>query len=223
MPIVAETISRSFTTGNSPSEGDIIVWDSTTGQMIWQPLDQISVRGAAVVNETPSGAMDGTNVTFTLAYEPLAGTQMLFYNGMLQKPGIGNDYTITGQTITMADPPGKCVTDLLLVWYLREGDSPISPDGFTYLIKTTTYSATAWDAIFCDTTAVGAWELTMPVNPTLGDTVRIINMTDSFALENLTIGRNGENIMGLAENLTIDINRSFDLKFSNTTEGWCIY
>ena len=57
-----------------------------------------------VINETPSGVIDGINVTFTLDHTP-AGQIMLYLNGQYLAPGAGEDYTLSGLTITMAAPP----------------------------------------------------------------------------------------------------------------------
>lgn len=54
-----------------------------------------------VAKETPAGTVDGVNMTFTLANAPIAGTEHLYWNGMLLESGAGNDYTISGATITM--------------------------------------------------------------------------------------------------------------------------
>jgi hypothetical protein len=63
--------------------------------------------GAAniVTRETPTGAVNSSNVTFTLVATPTAGTEEVFLNGLLQEPGAGNDYTISGATITMLAAP----------------------------------------------------------------------------------------------------------------------
>jgi len=53
-----------------------------------------------VSNAVPTGVINGTNPTFTLASTPLANTLMLFKNGMLQRAGAGNDYTLATATIT---------------------------------------------------------------------------------------------------------------------------
>src|SRR5215471_105554 len=58
-----------------------------------------------VVRETPSGAVNSSNTTYTLASTPLAGTEQVFLNGILQEPGAGNDYTISGGTITYLTSP----------------------------------------------------------------------------------------------------------------------
>ncbi|WP_280465223.1 hypothetical protein [Nocardia brasiliensis] len=58
-----------------------------------------------VTRETPSGDVNGSNTAFTLANTPIAGTEMLFWNGLLMEPGAGNDYTISGANITMLSAP----------------------------------------------------------------------------------------------------------------------
>lgn len=58
-----------------------------------------------ITRETPTGAVDGVNVTFTLANTPTAGSEQVFLNGILQEPGAGNDYTIASGTITYLTAP----------------------------------------------------------------------------------------------------------------------
>ena len=58
-----------------------------------------------VTREVPSGSINGSNVTFTLANTPTAGTECVFLNGLLQNVGGGNDYTISGATITFNTAP----------------------------------------------------------------------------------------------------------------------
>lgn len=61
--------------------------------------------GTEVKRETPSGTINGSNVTFTLANTPIAGSEEVFVNGSLLDAGSGNDYTISGDTITFATAP----------------------------------------------------------------------------------------------------------------------
>jgi hypothetical protein len=58
-----------------------------------------------ITRETPSGTMNGTNTTFTLANTPTTGSEELYLNGLLQDEGTGNDYTISTSTITMLVAP----------------------------------------------------------------------------------------------------------------------
>lgn len=58
-----------------------------------------------VTRETPSGSVNGSNTAFTLANTPTAGTEEVYLNGIQQEPGAGNDYTISGATITYLTAP----------------------------------------------------------------------------------------------------------------------
>lgn len=58
-----------------------------------------------VDRETPSGAVNGSNTTYTLAYTPVPGSEHFYLNGILQDAGAGADYTISGPTITTAVAP----------------------------------------------------------------------------------------------------------------------
>jgi hypothetical protein len=54
-----------------------------------------------VDKEIPSGSINGSNTAFTLANTPVAGSEHVYVNGMLTESGAGNDYTISGASITM--------------------------------------------------------------------------------------------------------------------------
>lgn len=57
-----------------------------------------------VTRETPTGAVNDINVTYVLANTPFAFLHV-YLNGVLQDEGGGNDYTISGATITMTSAP----------------------------------------------------------------------------------------------------------------------
>jgi hypothetical protein len=62
--------------------------------------------GGTFYQETPTGVVDGANVTFTLAHTPTANANvLLFLDGIVQYQGGGLDYTISGATITMLIAP----------------------------------------------------------------------------------------------------------------------
>lgn len=58
-----------------------------------------------VDRETPSGTVNGSNTAFTLANTPTSGSEHVYLNGLLQEPGAGNDYTISGAAITYLTAP----------------------------------------------------------------------------------------------------------------------
>jgi len=70
-----------------------------------------------VTEETPSGSINGSNTAFTLANTPTAGTVKVFLNGIRQKSGAGNDYTISTNVITMTTAPIS--GDVLFVDYMK--------------------------------------------------------------------------------------------------------
>jgi hypothetical protein len=60
--------------------------------------------------------------------------------------------------------------------------------------------------------------LTLPTTPSQGDYVGIINRSNTTTG---TVARNGSNIMGLAEDMTLnDLNARFRLIYVNASEGW---
>jgi hypothetical protein len=68
--------------------------------------------------------------------------------------------------------------------------------------------------------ATATLTLTLPASPTAGQWVGISNRS---ATTTVVIGRNSQNIMGLAENMTIDSEHAgFRLLFADSTRGWVI-
>lgn len=62
--------------------------------------------GVVFVDEVvPSGAINGSNMVFVLPSIPASGTLHLYINGILQRAGAGNDYTISSATVTMTWAP----------------------------------------------------------------------------------------------------------------------
>lgn len=81
---------------------------------------QKSDAGVAASNESvevPSGTMNGTNQTFTLAHTP-AGNIKLFWNGSMMREGTGYDFTISGTTITLLGTNKPNVGDNLIAVYV---------------------------------------------------------------------------------------------------------
>ena len=72
---------------------------------LYSKLDLIQSMGTRIdVNgEVPSGAINGSNVTFTLAHTPVTGTLKLWL-GMLRMRA-PDDYSLSGSTITLVAAP----------------------------------------------------------------------------------------------------------------------
>jgi hypothetical protein len=65
--------------------------------------------------------------------------------------------------------------------------------------------------------------VTLPSGPSTGHEVAVTDMTGEAETNNITIARNGKNILGAAEDLLINIDRgSVTLTYSDTTNGWVL-
>jgi hypothetical protein len=89
-------------------------------------------------------------------------------------------------------------------------------------VQTTGFTAVAGEGYFIDTTG-GAFTMTLPLSPTLGDFVSFIDYAGTFDTNNLTIGRNSENIQGSAADLTVSTERAANtLVYTDGTQGWLL-
>ncbi len=79
---------------------------NTTAITFSNPITAPGLNNSNFVDkEIPSGSINGSNTTFTLAYTPVSGSEHVYLNGILQESGSGNDYTISGSTLTYLTAP----------------------------------------------------------------------------------------------------------------------
>ena len=89
-----------------------------------------------------------------------------------------------------------------------------------WITKTGAYTAVSNERIMVDTSSA-AITITLPASPAVGDVVSLMDLSGTFGTNNLTVARNGKDIMNVAENMTVDTtNASFDLVFTGNTQGW---
>jgi len=89
-------------------------------------------------------------------------------------------------------------------------------------IKTSNYTASAGQGVFANTSS-GAFTVTLPASPSLGDEVTIVDYAGTADTNNITVGRNSSPIMGAAEDLTISIERAgITLVYVDSTQGWLL-
>ena len=133
-----------------------------------------------------------------------------------------------GDVTTYNTVTGELVTNILQV--LSSGTytdwivtlSAPGAENTTWILKSGADTALVGDNILCDTSG-GAFTITLPASPSVGDTVRFADAGYDFATYNLTVGRNSKNIAGKAENLTVSANyEQFMLVFSGDTLGWIL-
>jgi hypothetical protein len=93
-----------------PADGGLLRYDASVGkfvQVVW-------------TRELPSGTVNGTNPTFTLSATPKPASSLLLHvNGILQRSGVGNDYTLSGVTVSFLTGSVPAAGDSLEAVYLR--------------------------------------------------------------------------------------------------------
>ena len=86
------------------------------------------------------------------------------------------------------------------------------------------YTALDGDQLFINTSATGvnaALTVTLPASPAVGSEVTFIDSGNFLSSNNLTIGRNGSNILGAASDLVVNTDSvAFTLVFANAVRGW---
>jgi hypothetical protein len=88
--------------------------------------------------------------------------------------------------------------------------------------KTSGFTAVSGVGYFCDTTSA-AFTVTLPLSPSAGAIVAVADYANTFATNNLTVGRNGSNIAGSAVNGTLKTKGiSVTFVYVDSTQGWIV-
>jgi hypothetical protein len=81
-------------------------------------------------------------------------------------------------------------------------------------------NAVSGTGYFANTTSA-AFTITLPTSPSAGDIVSVRDYAQTFATNNLTIGRNGQPIDGLSNDLTLSTSgQAITLVYVDGTQGW---
>jgi len=90
----------------------------------------------------------------------------------------------------------------------------------SWKIVTANYTALNNERMFVNQ---GGITITLPLNPTLGYQVQLVDTTGAAATTNWVVGRNSQRIQGLAEDLVVNINGArMTLVYSDAVRGWTL-
>jgi hypothetical protein len=132
------------------------------------------------------------------------------------EPQCGNTLTLgaSGDTITI--PSGATITNN----GTQTGFGRTGTVDWDTTAKTTSFTAVSGNGYFVNTTS-GAITVTLPASPSAGDIVAIADYTNTFATNNVTVGRNSEPIGGIAADATLSTDGlSVTFVYVDGTEGW---
>ena len=130
--------------------------------------------------------------------------------------------SVTTYTITL--PAAVAVADNSVLQSTTSGVTTwATPKTFTYTTQTTAFNAVAFGGYFVNTSS-GGITATLPSSPTVGDSIRFLDVAKTFDSNAFTVARNGQLIQGDAENLTVTSeSAAFELIYSGGTFGWRIF
>src|SRR5210317_147259 len=157
-------------------------------------------------NAFGTGSVDDSKIEDgTIQNQELAGSlsEDKLATGTIENASLSNStITINGTSISLG------------------GSSSVGVDFNWQSVQTTGFTAVAGNGYFVDTTS-GTITVTLPASASLGDQIAIKDYAGTFASNNLTIGRNGHNIQGVANDSLISTNRaSLLLVYVDATKGW---
>ena len=176
-------------------------------------LFKLTATGSAINELTYANAAAGNKPTFTAT----GGDTNI---GVSIQPKGSGTITLDNLTFPAADGSANQILTTNGSGVLSFVDNSGGTDW--QAVKTGTYTAAAGEGIFANTTS-GAWTLTLPASPSIGDEVSVIDYAGTFDTNNLTIGRNSQKIQGAAADLTVATERAgFTLAFTDGTQGWLL-
>lgn len=221
-------------------EGDYTLFNNTTGShtltfantghaangvVITQGTKSIVYTDGSTIYDVGAdlGAVGVSSLTST------GNVNLLAASSLVLQDTSGGEYAAlkantatTSYTLTL--PPATGTADQVIVTDGSGNLSFVDNTGGTdwQTVKTTGFTAVAGEGYFINTTS-GAFTMTLPASPTIGDEISFVDYAGTFDTNNLTIGRNSENIQGSAADLTVSTERAANtLVYTDGTQGWLL-
>jgi hypothetical protein len=200
------SVGTGVTTGlvlDSDTTGNLVIKTGPSGvtAATFNSSGTAVIGNLSVTSITLSGVLPIAQGGTGLSSTPTNG-QLLIGNG-------------TGFTLaTLTGGSGVTVTN-------NAGSISLSAAGLPAVVVTSSTSISAAANIHYVLTSATAATVTLPASPTLSDTIYV---TVGNGLTTNVIARNGKNIQGLAEDMTLNSTyASAQLRFTNdATEGWVL-
>jgi hypothetical protein len=245
--VIPDGIEKTYIVRNSTSGAhDVVVKTATGTGVTFDTTDKgfklIFADGTDVVDvalSSPPGGSD-TQVQFN-DNGAFGGSANFTWDGSNVTIGAQGDLRLadsSGGEYVALQAPTTVASNVTFTLPGADGtaDQVLTTNGSGVLSFATISGGASWQAVitadpanavagygyFCNTTG-GAFTVTLPTSPSLGDFVSFIDYAGTFDTNNLTIARNGKNIQGVAEDLTVSVERAgLTLVFVDDTQGWLL-
>ena len=205
-------ILTDFTLSKSPANNDNVL--VTLDGVVQYPSDATTTRAYSVLaNVLTFVSPPGNGVDIQIRHIGFAGATSSAVTGFYGRTGnatlVPTDSIGIG-TATLGDNTTGAGTTSLFVY----GESKLNRVAITTTSSSLTLEAGRTFVYY----AAGTY--TLPASPTPGDRIEIINRS---GIVTAVLARNGSNIMGVADNLDLDIlDAAFKVTYSNVTDGWVV-
>jgi hypothetical protein len=226
---VSLTVTRTVTLGPNTVSKVWIIENATSGS---QSITISQGSGATVTIATGTKAMIVTDGAGAGAAVTLANPTVLLASGVSGTLPVANGgtslTTLTANNVILGNgtsaptfvapsTTGNVLTSNGTTW-----TSAVLPaGGLTYVVKTANYTTFDKEGVLADTSG-GAFTVTLPATPATGAQVVVADSGANWGTNNLTVGRNGSTIGGLAENLICDITGA-SVQFVYDGSTWEVY
>lgn len=235
--------ATTYTKSDTDAKIDAVINDTeTTTTNTWSSDkidDEITTAvGSIDLSSKQDTLVSGTNIK-TINGESVLGSGNIVTPNTITT--VNNTLTSTSTTQALSAAQGKVLqnskqatlvsgTNIKTIagnTLLGSGDIDIADFGsyeekYNYTpVKTTAYQAMPRDVIPCNTTA-GVFTVALPSTPRENDVVIIHDIAASFSMNNLTVSRNGKTIMGLSEDLLLDVS-NFRYTFLFINNDWRVW
>jgi len=219
LTIAPNTVSKVWIIENATSGSQSIIIKQGSGATV-----TIATATKAMVYTDGAG---GTAAVFLASptISTLAGTVPVANGGTSLTTLTANNVILgngaSAPTFVAPSSSGNVLTSNGTTW----ASSAPAAGGITYTVtKTANYTAVANDGVLTNTTG-GAFTVNLPASPTNGQQVIIADAGGTWGTNNLTVGRNGNYIADVAQDLVCDIS-GVSVQFvynSSGTATWEVY
>lgn len=199
--------------------------------------ENLNVKGQLNVDGEVNLSPNGSDVNIL----PSVGGRVLIYPGLYgyidnmiiggTQPRIGyfsdlivedssNTYSTMTGALTVAGGVGVG-RDLYVGGTIYQNGLPIGGSStFSWINTNSTFTAANGNHIFVDT-SVAPVTVILPSAPDIGDNITFIDYAGTCGTNSLTLSRNGNLIMGVAEDLIVDVSGAAnELVYSGAAYGW---